>query len=365
MNKIFVGLILFLCLFAASTIAQQFPSDVKENLNISILPEYQSWQIENGADLSQVSSSFDVNYYFLRYTRLTLSGRFASTDGDVEKLSGFSDSQVALSHKFEKINLVLDAGINLPSGKANLNEKEFLTSRLISQDVFNMRVGNYGQGLNIYFGGLFAFAAGDNVSLGFGASYQARGEYEPFKDDSSTYKPSDEILITAGADFSMNNSNTLSFDLTAMFYGSDKINDKELFDSGDRILFTGLYTQYFGLNALHVLAGYRHRMLSSFNEDYLLVEDEKVNPDNIFAMINYVQNLSKSFSIGFSLKGNFYEATSAEFSGYNVFEYGLNPLINISSNVQLPINFKFLSGSTEDKPNLLGYEASIGLRFIY
>ncbi|MFH1197549.1 MAG: hypothetical protein V1720_17755 [bacterium] len=365
MNKVFVGMILLLWQIVLPMSAQQFPTDQNKDLVISIIPVIQAWKIKSESDFSQLSSYLNINYNFLRYTKLTINGAFASTTGDVEKLNGFSDSQIALSQKFDKLNLVLDAGVNIPSGKTKLNDEEFSTSKLIGQDFFNMRVSNYGQGLNLYFGGLWAFSASDNVVLGLGTSYQIRGEYEPYQDDSSTYKPSDELLITAGADFQLGKDNALTTDITAIFYGSDKINDEALFDSGDRIVITTLYKQFFGLSTLYILAGYRHQMLSHFNEDYITIEDEKVNPDNIFVLVQYIQHLSKFISLGFSLKGNFYESTPSEYSGYNIFEYGLSPIFSLSKNIQLPFTFKFISGSTEDKPNILGYEAGFALKFLF
>ncbi|OGU72987.1 MAG: hypothetical protein A2V93_00720 [Ignavibacteria bacterium RBG_16_34_14] len=330
-------------------------------LSINFLSFYEDWKILNNRDFSELSNIFSLRYYPASNTDLLLNAKYAAVGGDVDDLNGFSDMQFLARHSLTDFNLSLNGGINIPSGKTKLNQEEFLTSQRISHDLFNLKTPGFGQGMNIFFGATWLNALSDNFVIGTGLSYQIKGEYQPLEDSPSKYNPSNEISITAGFDMKLNETSTLTGDLTGIFYGSDELDGEKIFSSGTRFISSILYKKYFGFDYLSVFALYRNIALDELKGIFAVLDNEKINPDQFYISLSYSQRLSSKVKLEYRLFSSIFEKTASPFSGYKIFGISVNPEFTISSHLKIPVFLKYSVGITSSESDLKNFELGAGL----
>jgi hypothetical protein len=348
-------------LLIISTIQSQDRSALR-TFSLNIMPYYESWSIESDSGFSEFTNIISAAYFAGRNTRFSLSTRYASVGGDVAGLNGLSDTQVLFSQKIPDYNIVFDAGLNIPSGKTKLKQDEFTTSRLISQNLFNLRTSGFGQGLNIHAGFSWTKPLSDKVVAGAGLSYQIKNEYQPLDSPAVKYSPSNELSLTAGFDIKLNETSTLTGDVTGIIYGSDKADGEEIFSSGSRIITSLLYRQYFGYNILSLHMMYRVIGLDELNDLSGLTETEKINPNQFYSGVFFRHRISSGFNLTYGLTGIFYEETSLHFSGYSMFGLSLSPEFRLSDQLQILIFLRYSFGNADNKPGLNSFEIGTGLR---
>lgn len=358
-KKILLLIILF------SAIAYPQGNSTGKLIAINILPTYQSWEVKGDSKFSEFTNIFSFNYLPARNTNVSFTTRYASVGGDLNKLSGLSDIQLFISQRMQKYNLALNAGLNVPSGKTKLSQEEFITSRVISQNIFNLKTSNFGQGLNIFFGATWTYPFSDNFVIGAGLSYQVKGKYQPIDFSSEKYEPSNEVSATAGFDTKLNSSSTLSGDFTAIFYGSDKVDGQKIFSTGSRLIFSSLFKQYFGYNILSALVLFRYVGADKLENVNPLLENEKFNPNQFYFGVGFNQRFTPQFRLQYEAAINVYEKSSAPFSGYTLYGISLSPELILSSSVTIPIVLRYFIGSAKDKPDLKNYELGTGIKITF
>lgn len=333
--------------------------------SISIMPDYENWKINDSTSFSELTSILSAGLNPLDNTSIGIVTRYASVSGDLSKLSGLSDMQLILKQRLPDQNLTFEGGINIPTGKTKLKPDEFITSRIISQELFGLRTSNFGQGFNAFLGLTWLHPFSDKVVIGTGISYQIKTEYQPLSDSQVKYTPSNEISLTAGLDIKLSETQTLTGDFTGIFYGSDKLNNKEIFSSGNRLIFNSMYRQFFGFNFLSVYLLYRNVALDKLEGDNALLENEKITPNEVYAGISFNQRFSSNLSLGYGVFAGIYEKTAGYFSGYTIYGLNLSPQITISPSVSIPIQLKYAIGSAKDKTDLTNYEIGAGIKFSF
>ncbi len=360
MNRI-LGLTTILILLTSGFEFSQDIYSEQPAASISILPDYESWTINDSTGFSEFTSILSAGYNPLENTSLGLVTRYASVGGDVSSLSGLSDMQIIISQRIPDYNLILNGGVNIPSGKTKLNSDEFITSRIISQELFGLRTSNFGQGLNAFLGITWLHPISDQVVIGGGISYQVKSEYQP-ADTSQKYSPSNEFSLTAGLDIKLSETQTVTGDLTGIFYGSDKVDGKAIFSSGNRIIFNSLYRQFFGFNYLSVYLLYRNVALDKLEGIYAVPDNEKTTPNQFYLGVSFNQRFNPGFSMGYGIFTSIYEKTAAYFSGYNLYGINISPQFTVSPSVSLPVFLKYAFGSADGKTNLTNFEINAGIK---
>ena len=330
---------------------------------ITIMPDYETWKINDSTAFSEFTNIISAGYNPLENTSLGLVTRYASVGGDVSSLSGLSDIQLMVKQKLPDENLTFDGGLNIPSGKTKLNPDEFLTSRIISQELFDMRTSNFGQGLNGFLGVTWLHQISDAVVIGTGISYQLKSEYQPLSDSPQKYTPSNEVSLTAGLDIKLSETQTITGDFTGIFYGSDKLDGKEIFSSGNRLIFNTMYRQFFGFNFLSVYLLYRDVALDKLEGVYAVLDNEKITPNQFYFGVSFNQRINSRFSLGYGIFTSTYEKTAAYFSGYTLYGLNLAPEFTFSPAVSIPVRLKYAFGSAKDKTDLTNFEISAGIKF--
>ena len=198
--------------------------------------------------------------------------------------------------------------------------------------------------------------------LGIGASYQIKSEYQPLKELTLKYKPSNEVCATGGFDFRINKSSTLTGDVTGIFYWSDKLGGQYIFKSGNRIISDVTYKHYFGYDMLSASVIYRYIAIDQLKGSAAYVENEKLNPNQFYISVNYDQRISQIVTIGYGVYSSIYEKTASFYSGYTIIGANVSPQFKISNNVTIPLIIQFGLGRASNNPDLQNIEVGSGIK---
>lgn len=333
--------------------------------SLRVFPVFQRWSIQDGDAFSETSVELSLYQPVGRQTTISLRGAGATAGGDITTLSGLADAQLAIQHRLEKQHLVLSLGVNLPSGRKELTSDEFQTSLLLSNRLFDLQTPNFGMGLNINPGVIWAFQVGENVVLGLGGSYQYKGKFKPLE-GLGDYDPGDEVLLTAGMDVAPGKTETASVDIVFTAYGKDKLDGDEVFASGNKVVANLQYRKYFDYDQLRVIARYRTKAKNEFAVgNSLVTEQEKTDPDEFDLLGSYMIWFNEGFSMSILGEGRFYQAISASSSGRNLLGVGVAPAFLVSSSISIPTRLKFQFGSLKGGTSVTGIELGVGVEVTY
>ena len=373
-------------LLLASELFAQLPQG--RRVRITLSPTYQSWNLEFDAaaaggvtqtdiDFSEFSFPLTIYVPVGRSLGLSIRSSQASADSDqLESISSIADTQLGLSYLLSRANIILNANINLPTGKTELSSDEFETTSLIGNNIFSLRIPNFGRGTNVSAVFTWAYPATEKLVLGLGASYQLRGSFRPLADLLEDYDPGDEILLTAGFDARLGATASLSTDVIFTLFGTDKVGDEDVFASGSRIVVTTQLRKHIGFDEFRLLARYRTK---AKNEQALILGQPLAEEvDNSFGnqieiLANYRRRFSRKFYGKVLIDGRFYQeaagfrtfATTPGSAGITLLGFGIGPELIVSRRVTVPITLKYFMGSFDNGPDVTGFEAGIGLQLSY
>jgi hypothetical protein len=333
---------------------------------IQILPIYQNWMDDQDNSFSQFSIPVYAHIPLSRNTTMTFRGSRASMSGEsLANIQGITDTQFSFQYHVPTMNMVFHLGMNLPSGKSKLSSEEFETSIIMSQNIFDLQVPNFGQGFNLSPGFIWAVPLGDSFILGLGASYQYRGPFDPLE-NLQNYDPGDEILLTGGFDVALSSSFNISGDVILTSYDSDKIKEKTIYNSGNKVIAMVQLQKSFTADEFSILAKYRSKAKNEYViGGEFIPESEKLIPDQSNVVMYYKRVFSKDLHIRFLAEGRFYEETDYNFSNAKLYGVGLIPEIRLSRQIMLPIKVNYLFGTLGEDQNLTGLDLGAGLLFSF
>ncbi len=344
-----------------------------KRLFANLLPLYQNWSLKDSSDISEITVPVFVHYQLNRNLGLSFRGSHASAEGDhVQTLSGLTDTQLDINYRPQNYNFVFHLGFSLPSGQRELTEEEFETSILVSNNIFNFRRPNFGQGLNVTAGVSWAQSLSDNVVLGLGVSYHLKGKFRPLRDLPDDYTSGDEILLTGGFDLRLNNTTTFSSDLILTFFGTDKLGTDGVFAPGNRLVLNAQFRKYFGFNEFWLFTRYRTRTKNEravVTGGALLTEEERTFPNQLEVRSHFRKRFNDNFYARLLLEGRFYQEAPAFQSfeqslisaGVNLVGFGVAPEFRLSENLTLPVVLKYFTGSFGEGPDISGLEVNSGV----
>jgi hypothetical protein len=358
-------LVLSLLFISTEAFSQSDAYIIGQQASLSIAPLYQSWSLKNDKDFAELGSTVFLYYPVGREWSFSLRAAPASASGDVTSLGGFTDTQIGLAYHIEKPDIVFTARVGLPTGKKELTQDEFETSILLSNSIFNLQAPNFGQGLNVNPGVVWAFPVSEDVVLGLGATYQYRGKFKPLQ-GYGDYDPGDELLVTGGIDMRTAEATTLSCEIDFTTYGRDTFEGEEVFASGNRVVANVQFSKFFGGDELRLLVRYRARGENRIGVGKLLVpEAAKVEPNQLELGSSYNMGLSEFVGVKFLFEARFYENKGTTLSGAKLFGFGVNPEVKLASNLALPASFIFRTGTLNGDKTITGVEAGLGIRFLF
>ncbi len=334
-----------------------FLSSQRQPVRLSFGASYQRY-VEGDSMLAEVSVPLAISAPLGRRFAVSLLASGASATGDgVTSLSGLTDVQLGLSfiEQIGQSSLVASLGVNLPSGKRELEQDEFLTTISLSQHFFNFRVPGFGQGFNVEPGLVWAFPVGEDVVLGLGAAFQYKGPYKPLSSMAGDYDPGDEVLLTGGLDVRLGPTTNLSADFTFTHYMADRLGDVEFFSAGDRVTATGQVLSSLGQHQVRLVARYRGQAKSSIPADLASADAAlRTIPSMGLLIGSYDHQLSGQLRLGLLARARLFGETDL-FERKTLFDLGLAPEVVLSPAVRLRTRFVYTLG------DFTGFEAGGGL----
>jgi len=169
---------------------------------------YNSWSLDNpvtGGDEDFSQRTFSLSGFMplrdnfeARYSIVTASNSLDMNNTENE-LSGLGDLRVQFSHSFYSDRVLLSAGVNLPTGKQELDTgQELRVIEFLSRDYLSFPVRRYGEGtgFNLLAGGAASLGP---VKCGATASYYYTGTYTPYS-DFGDYNPGNTLSFGGSAE---------------------------------------------------------------------------------------------------------------------------------------------------------------------
>lgn len=365
--RFFKSLLLILFVNSAVNAQEEQGSGRRDDL-IRVMPVYQRWSQGRSNAFAQFSVPVYARLMFGRKLSMALRGGQAAASGDnAQKLNGLTDTQ--LSFYYSTANFIFNLGLNLPSGKHALTYPEFLTASLLSLNHYNFQTPSYGQGFNVAPGFTWAWPLSEKFALGFGASYQYKGEFQPLT-LIDKYNPGDEILFTGGLDWRMGETAKFSVDVIATIYGKDKIDTAVVFAAGHRFVTHAQFRQSFGFDELWFFGRFLSRGKNSLAVGgALLPENSKSAPDQFEMNAFYFHRFNRSFASGFLLEGRYFTkppaSTLLSSAGISMFGFGITPEFSPTRDFRIPLRLKYLFGNVPGGQKISGIETGLGLALTF
>ena len=320
-------------------------------------PRYQRWT-DDGVRLSEFS--VPVTARLLLQPNLGVSFRVsqASAEGDdLQRISGFTDAQLALDYAvyFGNSRLVVNLGVNLPTGKSRLSDEAYETAFQLGLNPYDFQVPHFGQGVGVSPGLVWATALSDKLIVGIGASYYSRGAFEPVADLPEKYHWGDEYLFTAGGEVQLTRTLILTADAIYTRYEPDKVGRIQVYEAGSRLTIQARLHKQWRRQDVWLSVRYRDvRGGQALAGGALRPETTRTFPGLFRLSGHYRIRPIPAFRVTLLAEAMRYEATfqSEELDVYGV---GLAPEISLAPALTVPLQFKYSFGDIE------GLEAGLGV----
>ena len=179
-----------------------------------VVPVGNRWTV----DLTSAYASSEVN----------LSSVDPVTGSDGYSLSGLADVRLRATGRIIGDAVLLTAGINLPTGKTELNEEELSALRVVAAPALSLQVPVLGVGGTGTLGVVFARPIG-SWNWAFGASYEMRNKYTPVSIAAGLpvdLSPGDAVRLSLGTD-RLIGQNSMTLGLSADFFTEEKLEATE------------------------------------------------------------------------------------------------------------------------------------------
>lgn len=338
------------------------PLNLQRQKYLSLMPFYQSWQVEGRdapwLDVYQLSNTLQFYYEVNGRVSLSLRNSQAQTRSNCSTcstsdytLSGINDTQVSVAYRLPKPDLVLNLGVNAPTGKTALPDEALITTALMGTQAFDFQMPSFGQGTGIMAGISGAFPIGARLVFGGGVGYQMNGAYQPITSSSAKYQPGNELSADLGLTLKTNSGGTFATDFIYAVYGTDRYDKAEVFKAGNKKALMLVYKQPIQSNELTLSARYRSReknALAQFIGDPVDTETTNSNPAYWAFQSRYRMRLNANTHANLSVEYRQFEATSAFMSGSKTFRFGFDPQISINEHLFVPIRLRFGLGRLEN-----------------
>lgn len=235
------GLAALLLGLAPAVVAAQQPPRV-----VGAEVQFQGYTFDEGlgAEAAQLLM-FPVAYRTPIGDRLLFDFYTAWAQGKVEQegteftLSGPVDTQAKLSWRAAPW-AVLSVAANIPTGEASKTGEEAVVAAVLSSDLLGFREASWGTGLGVTTGVAMATRV-SQWGVGLGASYRLANEFEPVADSTLAYEPGDEVRVRLGLDRNVGETGKLNLGATFQNYSEDRLDGRNLFQAGNRLMFDGSY----------------------------------------------------------------------------------------------------------------------------
>lgn len=258
-------------------------------------------------------------------------------------LSGLGDARLQLNSSFNEDQLLLSAGINLPTGKKKLSrDEELLVVQELSQNYlsFPMRLFGEGFGFNILFGG--AQMIGE-LRCGAGIMYQFNGDYQPYE-DTGTYDPGDFVSINAGVDWERDRT-TLTGDVVFTTYTDDKFSGVKSFKRSSQVA-VRLGAVYDDGHEYGISGGISY-LLRGRNTLYATAKELKIFGNEFRISGNLTRRFQQGWHVSPSAELKLIGSNEDGFDSSTIFGLGGAVGRTFSEQVGVNVGFKYFTGNAD------------------
>lgn len=302
-----------------------------------------------------IRDNFEARFYIAN-----VSNDLNQSDNEYS-VSGFGDLRIQATHSFLEDQVVLSAGINVPSGKTKLSlTEEWPIMETLSQNFLRFPVRRLGEGpgFNLLLGG--AKAVGD-YRLGATLMYHLYGKYKAYE-NGGDYNPGDMFGITANIDRRFENG-AVGISAIYSIYGTDKLNDQKIFEQADQLDLR--------LNGIVKMGSVDLNGTIQF-----LTRGSNTRFDSLEAIFDQLKfygnefNLYTGATIPVMAKLDLMPLLEMKFIGKNDYDFGKSNLLgfgadaayNLSEGLNAMIGYRFFTGKADDDAiDLSGYQLTAGV----
>jgi hypothetical protein len=310
---------------------------------VHVAPTYQQWSLDRFT-FSEASSVLTWYHPLSKSASLSVRGAYGVAMSGDTLLRGPTDVQLTGTYYVEDADLVLSLGVGIPSGTKNLKFDQFLLSVRLANNVFQSNVPQFGTGLRLSPSIIWAIPASEELVFGLGAMFQYRGTFSPLA-NLGDYDPGDEVSFTGGMDLKLDETGSIAGDVVFSLYGKDKLDGREVFASGNKLLASLLFQKFFEMDALSVLLTFRTRAKAEIAlANVQQPSSARIEPNQAEVVGAYTVHFSRRVSVQFSLEGRFFQETSAPLTGFDMFGISLAPEFKLSETVSLHLSVKYVYG---------------------
>jgi len=339
---------------------------------------YVHWSIKQGGavtKIQQVISTIDVRVPLSSTSdiRLFTSGGETKVRAPFqEEIKGITDTKVIWSKFLNHHGLLIQAGMNIPSGRSDFSTREHRIGNILSLDEIGLPVKIYGEGFDMLVDAAYSFSFGRRVALGVGAGYSFRNEYKLFSEKDIPYEPGDELTVSTGVDVRFRNA-LLKASTQFIYYKSDKHDGRKVFRNGQQV----------NVDILFVLQGVKWNSYIAVRDIFRGKARRRVGWPMIEELMSSNGNLflgyaGLSYRLLPSIKaGPTFEIRRLEANDYpdgHSLHTGASTILGAGIRIDyyhndhfiLFTDGKFLKGKMDDgRFNLRAYQMSFGFQFLY
>lgn len=326
----------------------------------------ENWNQEE-KELNEITTYLNAAIPAGRSARFDIqAGRAAASTDNAGDLSGFTNTRARGSY-FVGDNLVLRAGISLPTGKTEYDTTETEAIRLLSDRFRGYRGYRLGEGTGFEVGTAYSVPVGP-ATLGLGVGYSIKGKYTPFA-DRPEYDPGDQILLTGGLDAG-NEKWSCRINYIHVGYGPDEQDGEEVFRVGTRNEIRLSVRRRAERATLYGTT----QLIGHGNDEYLVdgaLTEEAKNSNGRESYwrtgADYMWS-RKVWLLGY-LGGRNFADNDQGFGGGNRIDVGAGTRLRVSDSAWLSVEGRYsratLNSSSEakDDENFSGFMGSAGIRY--
>jgi hypothetical protein len=288
------------------------------------------------------------------------------TGGAKTNMSGLGDLRLQLAHSFSRDRLLLSAGLNLPTGKRELDpggERRII--EFLSRDYLSLPLRRYGEGFG------FNLQAGGATELGpfkcgLTGVYDYCGSYKPYE-GSGDYDPGDAFSLnaTAGA-----TSGRIEYggDVGFSFFGTDALDGGDIYKQAPQFsarIRGALAGERYGatLGARVILRGRNTRYAAT---DGVIDSQLKQYGDEFDVFISIARALGTDWKIGALIGTRQILASEEYLERSSLLNLAVDLGRDLSRNLGLDLGVMYYTGSTDGGDvGIGGLQMSGGLRVSY
>jgi hypothetical protein len=367
-KRLMMTLLLFLAALAVAPPATAQIIFGQPNLGQTQLV-YTHWKLESGGKTNTIGQflvpvtgliplqdNFEARFFIA-----SESNSLKRTTGDLS-VNGITDASIQFNHSFKDDHWLLSGGLNLPTGKTELNALEqWPVVEYLSQNFLTFPVRQFGQGFgfNVLAGGATVIG---QFKCGLGVSYRFTGTYKPYK-DAGNYNPGDVFSVNGGAEY-RNGGFSFSPNVIIAVYGTDKLNSKRVFKQSLQTSFS-LSSAY--ETDQYLLSGTIALLLRGRNTEYdpaadTLIEQIRLYGNEFGAGASLLWKVSPRWRLTPFLGLRHISKNENVLGASNLYNFGSNVGVKLGEHFNTEGGLAYYTGNADaGNISLTGYQLSLSL----